>query len=99
MKIFYRIQEEGIDFESMKIFNSDDGGDGLGNIGGLCACESITDLINVKHCTNGNELVVFYGQKLVDIYDGCRVKPIKEIARFDITELTQEQLYEIESIE
>lgn len=96
MQTFFRIQEKGIDFESMKNFVSGDGGDGLGDEGGVCACMTVTELKNVKHCTNGDEIIVFAGRKICEIYDGYRVDPVEEIARFDISALNTDVLYDYE---
>ncbi len=46
MKVFFRAQGKGITFEEMKNHVSADGGDGLEGAGGVCACLTVTDLLN-----------------------------------------------------
>ena len=81
--MFFRIQNPNITLEQMQNFSSEDGGDGLGSLGGVCACESVSDLINNTAFTTKYDLevVVFRGEKVCDIYDGVRVVPSEIVDR------------------
>lgn len=83
---FFRIQEAGISFEDMQSFDSADGGDG--NEEGLCVSGS-PDKFGGAWSAYGDldgEVVVMEGRILVEIYDGYRIYPTKEIARFSKAE-------------
>ena len=45
MRTYFRAQHAGYSFEDMTSFVSADGGDDLENIGGLCACSTVADLL------------------------------------------------------
>lgn len=85
MTTFFRIQNPEITLEQMQEFVSADGGDDLGEEGGICACDSVMQMLsNTAFTTNWNlEIVVFKAQKLAAIYDGWRVYPTKIIDRID----------------
>jgi len=83
---FFRVQGKGISLEQMKSHDSTDGGDGYdvslavssrpdGRFGG--AWDAMND---------DDELVVLRGQIIVEIYDGYRIRPTEEVARFTIAE-------------
>jgi hypothetical protein len=88
---FFRVQSKGISFEEMINWNSDDGGDGetvglavSGSANGIDggarfggAWEAVND---------DDELIVLEGRILAGIYDGYRIQPTREIARFTIAE-------------
>lgn len=86
MKTYFRLQLGHYTFEQMENYQSEDGGDGMAEEGGLCACDSVTDLTRNTVWPLWNErnaeVVVFQGHKVCDIYDGARVTPVKEIARY-----------------
>ena len=99
MRTFFRIQEKGITLDEMQKFSSGDGGDGMEEKGGICACDSVTELINARHATYGDEIVIFKGNVLCKIYDGYRVEPVEILARFDVVDMYEEKkelLYEYE---
>lgn len=81
---FFRLQAKGIKFEDMQSFVSDDGGDGS-DVGGLC----VTDRVGLNfggaeyaYGDNDAEVVVMTGRILAEIYDGYRIEPTAEVARF-----------------
>ncbi len=92
MHRFFRAQEKGITFEAMIEFASEDGGDGYSE--GLCVCMSAagTDGGNAPFggslgaLNADDEIVVLEGIILHEIYDGYRIRPTAEIARFPIRE-------------
>ena len=81
---FFRLQKSGIPFDSMKSFNSADGGDG--ETEGLCVTDSISDTRfgGAAGAYKGDEaeVIVMKGNVISRIYDGYRIEPTKEIARF-----------------
>lgn len=71
----------------MQKFNSADGGDG--NSEGLCACETVTDLMNntvMDAMNDDDEIVIIAGHEICKIYDGVRIEPVLEIARFTVAQ-------------
>lgn len=90
MDVFYRAQTKGIPFDDMQAYVSADGGDGMEEVGGVCACSSVNDLLmnTVMGAMNDDdEVIVFEGVWLADIYDGSRVRPVREIARYTIADV------------
>ena len=88
MQKFYRFQVGHYTLEEMQNYNSTDRGEcweeeGMEIPEGICACSSPFELLRntVWGIVDGCEVVEFRGQKVVDIYDGCRVYPI-EIVRY-----------------
>lgn len=83
---FFRLQAKGVKFEEMKSFISDDGGDGLADsVGGLCVTGRIGLNFGGAEYAYGDddaEVVVMSGHILAEIYDGYRISPTAEIARF-----------------
>lgn len=85
MARYFRIQEIGIAFETMQNYNSEDGGDGESE--GLCVSDkpwynsSFGGAWDAYDDNNG-EIVIMEGQVITQIYDGYRIYPTKEIARF-----------------
>jgi hypothetical protein len=92
MKRFFRAQEKGILFEDMINYISSNGGDSDDEqVEGLCACSTPDGKEGGSRfggawnaLDDDDEIVIFYGVPLYRIYDGWRVKPVKEIARFTI---------------
>jgi hypothetical protein len=91
MKNFFRAQKSGISFKDMQNHVSHDGGEGWEELGieisGICACDSVTELKGntVMGAMNDNdEVVVFTGNVITEIYDGYRVEPVQEITRFTV---------------
>lgn len=93
MRTFFRIQEKGISFEDMQKYISASGGDDMEHTGGICAAGSVTELLfNTAmdaYDDSDGEVVVFTGYVLAEIYDGYRVEPIQELARFAPSEFEQ----------
>ena len=85
---FFRVQDTGISFEDMVAYNSEDGGDG--NEVGLCV-SGRPDGFDGGAAFGGSwdaygdddgEVVVLEGTIVAEIYDGYRIRPTAEIARF-----------------
>lgn len=94
-KRYFRIQAAGISFENMQSFVSEDGGDGYAE--GLCVSGSASGLDGGSrfggawdaYDADNGEVVVLEGYKIAQIYDGYRIEPTKEIARFTKSEWAQ----------
>ena len=90
--IFFRAQHKGHSFTDMQAYSSGDGGDGFGELGGLCATRSANGEHNGGIPFGGcwsiladdDEVVVFDGIIITEVYDGYRVEPIAEVARFTV---------------
>ena len=85
---FFRIQTKKIKFEDMKNFNSEDGG-GDGFAEGLAVSGSPDGLDGGSRFggawdvyDDDDEVVIIEGRIIAEIYDGYRIRPTKEIARF-----------------
>lgn len=91
MDRFIRAQHKGYTFEQLIAHTSHDGGDGMGDeIGGVCACTSIGELLcnTVLGALNpDDDVIVFEGVYLAAIYDGVRARPVREVARFTVADL------------
>jgi len=84
---FFRIQEAGITFDEMKKFNSADGGDG--NEDGLCVSASPNKFGGAWGAYGDDgEVVIMKGVIICEIYDGYRIRPTSEVARFTKAEWT-----------
>jgi hypothetical protein len=86
---YFRFQKAGHTLEQMQAHNSGDGGDGMGEEGGVCATISVGDLKRntVYSASEADaEVVVFEGNRICNIYDGVRVYPTKIIARYSAQE-------------
>ena len=84
---YFRLQDAGISFEEMRQFSSADGGDGYEEIGGLCVSDSPDSFGGAQGAYNDNrpgEVVILKGRVLVEIYDGYRIQPTAEVARFSL---------------
>ena len=83
---FFRLQDAGISFEDMQNYTSADGGDEMGDeVGGLCVSGFVNKFGGAEGAYYANrpgEVVVLKGHILAEIYDGYRIEPTKEIARF-----------------
>jgi hypothetical protein len=89
MTRYFRVQGKGISFDSMKHFVSADGGDGNEDQGGICAVMSAYDVIGNTAWDAANdddEVVCFEGREICEIYDGYRVQPVSEVARWSCAE-------------
>lgn len=88
MTTFYRAQTKGYTFEQLQQHSSGDGGDGLGEeFGGVCACSSPQDLLLntvMGAMDEDDDVVIFEGIELAEVYDGYRVRPVREIARLTV---------------
>jgi hypothetical protein len=84
---YFRVQHKGISFSKVKNFNSGDGGDGYTE--GLCVSDSpepggfggAWDAMD-----EDDEVIVLRGEKIARIYDGYRIRPTEEVARFTVAE-------------
>ena len=86
---YFRLQDAGISFEEMCKFSSADGGDGYEEVGGLCVSDSPDSFGGAEGAYNDTrpgEVVILKGRKLVEIYDGYRIQPTAEVARFPLSE-------------
>jgi hypothetical protein len=101
MKHYFRIQQEHRSLSEMKRFNSGDGGDG--NSRGLCATETVGELLrNTAFCNFGSaEIVVLTGEKIATIYDGVRIRPTGIVATFSydefIAKVRDGSIYDLET--
>jgi hypothetical protein len=89
---FFRVQHKGISFEQMKRYQSKDGGDGVSR--GKTKSIAATLQPNGIHpggsmfggswgaMDDDDDVVIFKGQRVADLYDGYLVKPLIEMARF-----------------
>lgn len=87
MRNYFRVQEPGLSIEEMRNFVSADGGDGYSEYGGVCACDSVADLKRntaMDAANEDDEVVVFAGRELCEIYDGYRVEPVAEVKRVTV---------------
>lgn len=88
---FFRVQHKFYSFEQMKAYASADGGDG-GNVG-LAVSGSPTGLDGGSRfggawdaMDDDDEVIVLEGIVIEQIYDGYRIEPTREIARFTIAQ-------------
>lgn len=94
MAVYFRAQTKGYSFEDMKSFVSGDGGDGMGEeAGGVCACISPDDLRRntvMDAMEPDDDVIVFEGYALAEIYDGYRVQPVRELLRMTVQQFREE---------
>lgn len=88
---FFRAQEKGISFEDMANFNSADGGDGeqvgLAVSGSPDGYDGGSRFGGAWDALEDNdEIIVLEGIVLQEIYDGYRIRPTREVARFALAE-------------
>jgi hypothetical protein len=91
MARFYRVQKKGYSFEDMCNHVSADGGDGYDE--GL-AVSGRPDGLDGGSRFGGawdamdpdDEVIVLEGRILCEIYDGYRIEPTREIARFTVAQ-------------
>jgi len=94
METYIRAQSKGYTFDEMMAHVSHDGGDGEGEQGGLCACTTISELTYntvLGALDADDDVVVFEGSHICTIYDGERVQPIREVARFKVADLFSDE--------
>jgi hypothetical protein len=88
---FFRFQYGHYTLGEMQNYNSEDGGDGGED--GLCACDSVSDLMRNTVWTESDageaEVVVLRGQAIEEIYDGTRIYPTEVLATFKPTEFAK----------
>jgi hypothetical protein len=86
MKNYFRIQQRETTLMQMQKHISGDGGDG--GTKGLCACETVGDLLHNTAFENFGRAVVYvlHGNKVCDIYDGVRITPTEIVAVFSYDE-------------
>lgn len=86
---YFRLQDAGITFDKMIDYASADGGDGYSDLGGLCV-SGCPDKFGGAEGAYGSdrpaEVLVLKGDRLAKIYDGYRIKPTVEVARFSLEE-------------
>jgi hypothetical protein len=95
---YFRLQDAGIRFEDMCNFNSGDGGDGYGDLGGLCVSGSPDQFGGARGAygpEKPGEVVILKGRRIIEIYDGYRIEPTALVARF--TEETWDRMIADES--
>lgn len=92
---FFRVQSKGYSFEQMAEFDSLDGGDDGAEIGlavsgradgrdGGSRFGGAWDAMN-----DDDEVVVLEGHIVAEIYDGYRIRPTREVARFTVAQWAQ----------
>ncbi len=104
---FYRLQDAGISFADMQRYDSfdsvidEDGDEVMGQPGGLCTTDRTNDSFGgawgAYDDTRPGEIVVMEGEIVEQIYDGYRINPTREIARFTTREWAK--MVEDETIE
>lgn len=90
MPIYIRAHRGSFTFEELTTHTSLDGGDGVGDQGGVCACDSVASLLSntvMSALEDTDEVIVFRGYPVCAIYDGWRVVPTAEVARFTVADL------------
>lgn len=88
MSNYFRAQVGSYTLEQMQSYASEDGAGG-GGTEGLCACLTVTELLNntVMDAVDDNgEVVVLKGIEVAEIYDGYRIYPTEVVARFTVAE-------------
>lgn len=101
MNNYFRAQTKNSSFEQLQNHISADGGDGLEEQGGVCACLTITEMLRntvLDVLEEDDEIVIFEGYEICEIYDGYRVQPIREIARMTIREFKANPPTEFETL-
>jgi len=87
---FFRVQSKGYSFERMTGYDSMDGGDdgtetGIAVSGRADGRDGGSKFGGAWDAMNeDDEVVVLEGQIVAEIYDGYRIRPTREIARFTI---------------
>ncbi len=88
---FFRVQHKGISFDQMRDFDSGDGGDG--ETEGLCVSTRPDGLDGGSRfggswdaMEDDDEIIVLEGHVVTQVYDGVRIRPSREVARFTIAE-------------
>ena len=85
---FFRLQDAGISFDDMQNYTSADGGDGMEDeVGGLCVSGFVNRFGGAEGAYSSKrpgEVVVLKGRILAEIYDGYRITPTAEVARFPL---------------
>lgn len=88
---YFRVQAKGYSFDDMKNFNSIDGGDGENE--GLAVSSSSNGLDGGSRfggawdaMNDDDDLIILNGEIVCKIYDGYRIRPTREIARFTVGE-------------
>ena len=94
-KIFFRVQTKGITFAEMADWDSYDGGDD-GESEGLAVCGEPDGMDGGSKfggawdaMDDDDEVVILEGSVLARIYDGYRIRPTREVARFTVAEWSQ----------
>ena len=83
---FFRLQDAGITLEEMQNYNSANGGDGFEDeeLDGLCVSDAPDSFGGAEGAYGEDrpgEVVILRGYG-TQIYDGYRIYPTKEVARF-----------------
>jgi len=88
---FFRVQTKGISFEEMAQYDSQDGGDG--ETVGLAVSSRPNGLDGGSRfggaydaLDDDDEIIILEGRIVTEIYDGYRIRPTREIARFTIAQ-------------
>lgn len=87
---FFRAQSAGIPFEQMKTYNSQHMiDDDYARPGGLAASSSPDGMdggsaFGGAPLNDNDEIVIFRGRVIEQIYDGYLTEPLEEIARFTV---------------
>ena len=98
---YFRAQTKNISFDNLKNHISADGGDGMEEFGGVCACITVSDLARntvMDALEDDDEVIIFQGREICEIYDGYRVEPVAEIVRMTIAEFRSNPPYEYETL-
>jgi hypothetical protein len=90
-KRFFRVQHKGYSFQETASFNSLDGGDGYdeglavsGSPDGLDGGNRFGGALGAMD--DDDDVLILEGEVITKIYDGYRIRPTREIARFKVSE-------------
>ena len=104
-KTYWRANVGNYTLEQMQTHVSADGGDDMEDAGGICVCESISDLARntvMAVLDDDDQIVVLHGRHICDIYDGVRIHPVEIVAEMTKREFldriasSDESLYALE---
>ena len=90
---FFRVQQKNYSFEQMCTHVSADGGDDMETVGGLAVSGRVDGLDGGSRfggswdaMDEDDDVVVLEGHIIARLYDGYRIEPTREVARFKISE-------------
>jgi len=101
MGLYFRMQGKGHSLEAMQQYRSEDGASENETHEGLCACDSVSEMQRYAHMWfgEGDEIVIFRGRKVADLYDGVQVYPTEIVERVSLEQFLEdeERFFEMEA--